>query len=131
MNPVIVFSWINFNIILPHTQNSPLKSNRNFFAVNPFKHKTTKTIVIPNSCSRIPLLQLMDYWTSVRPQFQLFCRSISTCQGCTFPVTRNFVTGRCLAWYFTVRIRTAECFTKSNKQFRCKVTFENEHTFCS
>jgi hypothetical protein len=37
----------------------------------------------------------------------------------------------CLIRYFLVRIRTAKCFTNSSSRFRCEVTFENEHTFCS
>jgi hypothetical protein len=35
--------------------------------INPFTHKTTKPIAILDSCSRIPLLQLMHCLKSVRP----------------------------------------------------------------
>jgi hypothetical protein len=37
----------------------------------------------------------------------------------------------CLIRYFLVRIRIVKCFTNSSKRFRCEVTFENEHSFCS
>jgi hypothetical protein len=37
----------------------------------------------------------------------------------------------CLTENFLVRIRIAECFTNSNKQFPCEVMFENEHAVCS
>jgi hypothetical protein len=46
--------------------------------MNPFNHKTMKPMAILNSCSRIPLLQLLHCLKSVRP-FQLFCLSTSTC----------------------------------------------------
>jgi hypothetical protein len=32
---------------------------------------------------------------------------------------------------FLVRTRIAKCFTNGSKRFRCKVMFENEHSFCS
>jgi hypothetical protein len=37
----------------------------------------------------------------------------------------------CLIRYFLVRIRFAECFTNSRKQFRFEVMSKSEHTFCS
>jgi hypothetical protein len=35
-----------------------------------------------------------------------------------------------LIWYFLVKIHTARCFVNSSIQFRWKVMFMNEHTFC-
>jgi hypothetical protein len=67
--------------------------------MNLFTHKT-KPIAILNSYSRILLLQLMLCLKSVRPQFQLFCHLMSTCHRQTLPVTRNFVTSRCIAALF-------------------------------
>jgi hypothetical protein len=49
-------------------------------------HKTMKQMILLNSCSRIPLMQLMHCLKSVRSQFQLFCRSMNTCHRHTLHV---------------------------------------------
>jgi hypothetical protein len=54
-------------------------------------------MTVLNSCSSIPMLQLMHCLKSVRPLFQLFCHSMNTCHRQTLPVSRNFVTPRCNA----------------------------------
>jgi hypothetical protein len=63
--------------------------------MNTFAQRTTKPNAIFNSCSRIPFLQLMHCLKSVRPYFQMFCRSMSTCHRLTLPVWWNFITRLC------------------------------------
>jgi hypothetical protein len=72
--------------------------------VNPFTHNTTKPLEILYSSSSISLLQLMHCLKSVRPKFQLFCRSMSTCHRQTLPVSRNIVTSRCTVVLFGTSI---------------------------
>jgi hypothetical protein len=84
----------------------------------------TKTAAVLNSCSRILLLQSMH--CLIRPQFQLFCRSMRIC-----PVSCYQSLCCCITRHFLARIRTAKFFTKSSQQFLFDLVFENKKTFCS
>jgi hypothetical protein len=65
---------------------------------------TSTGMAILNSCSRIPLLQLMRCLKSVRLQFQLFCRSLSACHRQLPPAFRNFVTSWCTVVLFGISL---------------------------
>jgi hypothetical protein len=55
------------------------------------KRKPTEIL---NSCNSLTLLQLIYLLKLVRPQFQLLCRSMSSCHKHRFPVPRNVITNR-------------------------------------
>jgi hypothetical protein len=57
-------------------------------------------MTILSSYSRIPLLQLMHCFKPVRPYFQLFCLSMTTCHRQTLSVSRNSVTRWCIVVLF-------------------------------
>jgi hypothetical protein len=96
-----------------------------------------------NSCSRIPLIQPTARPEIGTPYFQLFCRSMSTCNVQTLTAYRNCHQSvyRCLIRCCHVRIRTAKCFANSSEQHRWAVRFENVllmkkrcshlHSFCA
>jgi hypothetical protein len=102
--------------------------------MNSVTHKTTRPMEALYSCRCVQLWELMHCLKSARPQFELFCLSMSASRRQTLPVSRNDVTRRrvycCLIRHLLVRIRIAKCFTNSCKWFRWEVMFENEHTFC-
>jgi hypothetical protein len=78
-----------------------LKSQSLPIHMNPFTHKTTKPITILNSCSCIPLLQLMDALLEIGTAvISAVCRSVSTCHRQTLPVSLNFVSSRCIVVLF-------------------------------
>jgi hypothetical protein len=99
-----------------------------------------------NSCSRIPLLQLMHCLKSVWPLFRLFCRSMSTCHRQTLSVSRNFVTSRCTVVFVGTSLtgyallnasRTAtngfdaKLCSRINTRFVVNTPCSHLHSFCA
>jgi hypothetical protein len=115
-------------------QGVPFKTQPWLLLMNPFTHKTKPTAIL-NSCSHIPLLHLMDYSKSVRPQFQLFRRSISNCHRRIYHMCPEVLlpTGVLLSYslHFFVRIRIPKRFTDSSKNLDVVIIFENEHMIFS
>jgi hypothetical protein len=66
-------------LLRSHIQDVPFKTRSRLLHMDPIMHKTTKPMATLNSCSQIPLLQLMHCMESARPSFKLFCRSMNTC----------------------------------------------------
>jgi hypothetical protein len=71
--------------------------------MNPMSHKTSPVIVL-NSCSRVPLFQLMDLLKSARPYLQMFCLLMSACHTQTLPVSQYVVAGCIISVLFLASV---------------------------
>lgn len=111
-------------------RNVPFKTQSYLLHINLSTHKT-KPMTLLNSCSRIPLLQLVALLEVGTAIISVILLHLSQTNTLFLPKYCYQTMHCCLVRYYLCRMLITECFTNSRKRFRCEVMFDNKHMSCS